>query len=254
MPTANLTASAPSIESGQSSTLTWTTSNAASVTLNGSTVALNGSQTVSPSVTTTYTLRATNTAGTSVSTAVVTVTAPPPPPVPMPTAHLAASAASIEVGQSAMLTWTTSNAASVMLDGSPVASNGSQTVSPGVTTTYTLTATNATGTAVSTAVVMVTAPPPPPPAPAFTFTADIQPVFQSQCIGCHNTNFKTAGVDLSSYQTVQPLVASHDASARLVVATQPGGVMHNYVGPFGTMTAADVIDMIKQWVLSGAPQ
>ena len=253
MPTANLTASAPSIESGQSSTLTWTTSNAASVTLNGSTVALNGSQTVSPSVTTTYTLRATNTVGTSVSTAVVTVTAPPPPPVPMPTAHLAASAASIEVGQSAMLTWTTSNAASVMLDGSPVASNGSQTVSPGVTTTYTLTATNATGTAVSTAVVMVTAPP-PPPAPTFTFTADIQPVFQAQCIGCHNPNFKSGGVDLSSYPSVQPLVASHDASAKLVVATQPGGVMNSLVGPLGTMTAAEVIDMIKQWVLSGAPQ
>jgi len=30
--------------------------------------------------------------------------------------------------------------------------------------------------------------------------------------------------------------------------------MNGYVGPFNGMTPAQVIDMIKQWVLSGAAQ
>jgi len=64
-----------------------------------------------------------------------------------------------------------------------------------------------------------------------------------------------AGVSLSSYQSVLPLVASHDVTATLVVATQPGGAMSvGYVQPFNGMTVAEVVDMIKQWVLSGAPE
>jgi len=74
-PTATFTATPISIFNGQSATLSWTTTDAQTVTINqgiGS-VALNGSQTVSPTTTTTYTLTASNAAGNVTKTAAVTV-------------------------------------------------------------------------------------------------------------------------------------------------------------------------------------
>jgi peptidoglycan-associated lipoprotein len=82
--TATLAANPPSIQRGQSATLTWSTENATDVTLDGNKVDPNGSQTVSPTSTTTYHLSATGAAGTQEATATVNVAAPPPPP-PTPT-------------------------------------------------------------------------------------------------------------------------------------------------------------------------
>ncbi|HEY6273768.1 MAG TPA: peptidoglycan-associated lipoprotein Pal [Terriglobales bacterium] len=83
--TATLTANPASIQSGQSSTLTWSTQNATDVTLDGNKVDVNGSQAVSPGQTTTYHLKATGGGGTQEATATITVTSPPPPPTPTPT-------------------------------------------------------------------------------------------------------------------------------------------------------------------------
>jgi peptidoglycan-associated lipoprotein len=82
-PTASLTANPTTIEKGQSSTLTWQTTNATDVTIDvlGS-VQPNGSQSVTPVDSTTYHLVAKGAGGTQEATARVTVTAPPPPPVP----------------------------------------------------------------------------------------------------------------------------------------------------------------------------
>ncbi len=64
-----------SITSGQSSTLTWVTDNATTVSITTlGNVALSGSQAVSPTVTTAYTLTATNSSGSSTAVATVTVT------------------------------------------------------------------------------------------------------------------------------------------------------------------------------------
>lgn len=74
-PTATFAAAPVSIFNGQSATLSWTTTDAQTVSINqgiGS-VALNGSHTVSPTTTTTYTLTATNAAGNVTKTAAVTV-------------------------------------------------------------------------------------------------------------------------------------------------------------------------------------
>jgi peptidoglycan-associated lipoprotein len=91
---------------------------------------------------------------------------PPPPPPPAPTASIAVSPTSIQAGQSASLTWQTTNATDVSIDGiGAVQPNGSQSVSPGDSTTYHLTAKGAGGTQEATARLTVTpAPPPPPPA------------------------------------------------------------------------------------------
>ena len=99
---------------------------------------------------------------------------PPPPPAPAsPTASLTASPATIDKGQSATLSWQTSNATDVSIDNSvgAVQPNGSQSVSPSDTTTYTLTAKGAGGSQTATATVTVNAPPPPvqaPPPPSLT--------------------------------------------------------------------------------------
>jgi peptidoglycan-associated lipoprotein len=83
-PTASLTASPDTIDKGQSSTLTWQTTNATDVSIDqgvGS-VEANGSKQVSPADSTTYTLTAKGAGGTQTATARVTVNAPPPPPPP----------------------------------------------------------------------------------------------------------------------------------------------------------------------------
>jgi peptidoglycan-associated lipoprotein len=76
--TATLTANPPSIQPGQSSTLTWSTENADNVTLQGTKVDPTGSQSVSPTTSTDYHLVATGPGGTQDATARVTVQQPPP--------------------------------------------------------------------------------------------------------------------------------------------------------------------------------
>jgi peptidoglycan-associated lipoprotein len=86
-PTATLSASPSTIERGQSSTLSWTTTGATNVSIDQGIgdVSTSGSRSVSPSSSTTYTLTAKGEGGTTPATARITVTAPPPPPPPPPT-------------------------------------------------------------------------------------------------------------------------------------------------------------------------
>ncbi|HET7185217.1 MAG TPA: alkaline phosphatase family protein [Terriglobales bacterium] len=86
-PAVHLSASPASITAGQSSVLSWTTTNATSVTIQpgGLSLAASGSITVTPSSSTTYTATATGAGGSATSSIAVTVTsAPPPPPPPAP--------------------------------------------------------------------------------------------------------------------------------------------------------------------------
>jgi len=73
-PTATLAANPDTIQQGQSTTLTWSTTNANSITIAGiGTVQASGSQTVTPDSSTTYTLTATGNGGTQEANARVTV-------------------------------------------------------------------------------------------------------------------------------------------------------------------------------------
>lgn len=84
-PTASLTANPNTIEKGQSTTLSWQTTNATDTSIDGiGAVQASGSQSVTPADSTTYTLTAKGAGGTQQATARVTVTAPPPPPPPPP--------------------------------------------------------------------------------------------------------------------------------------------------------------------------
>jgi peptidoglycan-associated lipoprotein len=94
----------------------------------------------------------------------------PPPPPKAPTATLSADPTSIQRGQSSTLTWNTTDATDVTLDGNKVDPSGTQQVSPTQTTTYHLVAKGAGGTQEATAQVTVSAPPTPTPTPAPTAT------------------------------------------------------------------------------------
>jgi len=137
-----------SIAPGQSSTLSWTTTGATSVTISPTvgSVTLNGSTTVTPQQTTTYTLTATSQDGRTVSAPVTVVVAPANIPQIL---TFVANPQTIDAGQSSQLCWQVSGATSIQIDpgvGSNLNANDCATVKPSVTTTYTLTATNAQGT------------------------------------------------------------------------------------------------------------
>jgi peptidoglycan-associated lipoprotein len=92
---------------------------------------------------------------------------PPPPPPPSPTASISVSPDTIQPGQSATLSWQTSNATDVSIDGiGAVQASGSQSVSPSDSTTYHLVAKGSGGTQEATTRLTVTQPPPPPQAAA----------------------------------------------------------------------------------------
>jgi len=93
---------------------------------------------------------------------------PTPPPAPTaPTASLSADPNTINQGQSTTLTWQTTNATDVSIDGiGSVNPSGSRSVAPTDSTTYHLVAKGPGGTQDATARVTVNpapAPPPPPP-------------------------------------------------------------------------------------------
>jgi peptidoglycan-associated lipoprotein len=95
--------------------------------------------------------------------------APPPPPPPpaatAPTASLSANPNTLDPGQATTLTWQTTNAADVSIDGiGPVNPSGSRQVTPIESITYHLIAKGSGGTQDATARVTVNAAPAPPPA------------------------------------------------------------------------------------------
>jgi hypothetical protein len=161
-PTATLSANPGTITAGQqSSTLTFTSTNATTGSIDNGVgpVGINSHVSVSPTVTTTYTYTATGAGGSATAQATVIVNPPPPPP----TVTLSVSPAAIVAGQKVTLTWTSGNATSVVIDNNvgavrPV-SGGSITLpasqSPTQTTTYTATATGDGQQATATATVTV---------------------------------------------------------------------------------------------------
>jgi hypothetical protein len=149
-------ASPRSIQPGQQSTLSWTTTGAATVSISGvGAVTPNGSTTVSPAQTTTYTLSATSSDGKTVSAPItVTVASGTVPQVVV----FAATPSTIDAGGSTKLCWQVNGATSISIQpgiGSNLNANDCATVSPTASTTYTLTATNATGQIQANATVNV---------------------------------------------------------------------------------------------------
>ena len=108
---------------------------------------------------------------------------PPPPAPPSPTASISVSPDTIQKGQSATLSWQTSNATDVSIDGiGAVQASGSQSVSPADSTTYHLVAKGAGGSQEATTRLTVTqpvaeAPPPPSPSEEDLFGQNVKDVY-----------------------------------------------------------------------------
>ena len=135
-----------SIQPGQQSTLSWSTTGATQVSISGvGAVTPNGSTTVSPAQTTTYTLSATGSDGKTVTAPItVTVASGSIPQVVV----FVATPQNIDAGSSTKLCWQVTGATNISITpgvGTNLNANDCATVSPTTTTTYTLTATNATG-------------------------------------------------------------------------------------------------------------
>jgi peptidoglycan-associated lipoprotein len=97
--------------------------------------------------------------------------APPPAAMPAPTAQLTATPTVISAGDQVQLTWRTTDATSVSLDGANVPTTGVKTVTPTATTTYRLEAHGDGGSADASATVTVN-PPPAIVVPSNTMTAE----------------------------------------------------------------------------------
>jgi peptidoglycan-associated lipoprotein len=89
-----------------------------------------------------------------------TETAPPPATAPAPTAQISATPSSISAGDQVVLTWRTTDATSVSIEGiGDVPTSGVKSVTPTASTSYHLVARGEGGSADATARVTVNAPP-----------------------------------------------------------------------------------------------
>ena len=150
-----------SIDEGCNAQLSWSIAGATFASIDNGIDGVNvagGSISVSPAVSTTYTLTARNAAGTATASVGLTVV----PAVAKPTiVSFTVSPESVEEGESAELSWTVTDADSAYIDGDVGyvdASGGTYSVSPSVSRTYTLMATNESGSATATVSLEVTSP------------------------------------------------------------------------------------------------
>lgn len=160
-PTVTFSASPTTVNAGDTAVLTWTVANATGVSIDNGVgnVSASGSQQVKPQATTTYTLTAVGAGGSTSAKATITVNVPPPPAAP--TIQFTADHSAITSGQTAALSWSSTNATTITIDqgiGAVAVPSGSLAVSPTATTTYTATATGPGGTTKSSVIITVTAP------------------------------------------------------------------------------------------------
>jgi hypothetical protein len=151
----SFTATANPINQNSSTTICWSVTGATTISIDPGIGPVTGTcVSVSPSATTTYTLKATNSSGSSQQQLILTVNTGTVPTI----SSFSASPNSITAGASVTLSWTITGATSVSIDNSLGTQSGtSVSVSPTVTTTYILTATNTFGTNRAAVIVTVTA-------------------------------------------------------------------------------------------------
>jgi hypothetical protein len=148
-PTVSLKSSASSIDSGASTTLSWSSTNASACTASGDwsgTRGLSGSESVAPTTSATYTLSCTGDGGSGSASVTVSVA------VPAPTLSFSAGETNVSSGGSTTLKWTTSHADTCTASGGwtgAKATTGSQQVGPiSASTTFTLSCSGAGGSVV----------------------------------------------------------------------------------------------------------
>jgi hypothetical protein len=82
----------------------------------------------------------------------------------------------------------------------------------------------------------------------FKFAANIQPILQNHCTGCHSGPTPPNGVNLTSFATVQPLALSGQLYG--VIAHLPG---YDPMPKGSGMLSACEIAQVRKWAQAGAP-
>ncbi len=149
-PIVSMQADPPTLQAGESTTLTWDTTYADTCIIDpevGS-VPVDGSTVVLPAKNTTYTLTATGPGGTSTAQTTVYLN---------PTVTLSADQAEIKIGAPVVLTWQSTDATSWVIEPGNIVcgeSSGSIQVFPNETTQYSITATNGGGSTATASVLV----------------------------------------------------------------------------------------------------
>lgn len=109
----------------------------------------------------------------------------------------------------------------------------------------------------------------PPPNTGISFAKDIQPIFSTNCVGCHQGGSAPAGLNLepgSAYKNLANVKASEASLMRVAPGAPDKSYLLNkllgtqsQVGgtgaqmPFrGTSLPQDQINLIQQWITDGA--
>ncbi len=172
VPTVTIAPAPATLTLGQSATLTWSSTSATACTASGAwsgAEGVTGTAQVTPAVAgaNSYALACTGPGGSGSASATVTVLAPA-----APTMTFSASPASLTLGQSATLTWSSTNATACSASGGwsgPEATSGTASVTPASAgqASYALSCSGGGGSVTAMSVVTVSAPVvPAPPAPA----------------------------------------------------------------------------------------
>ena len=142
---------------------------------------------------------------------------PPPPaaaPAPAPTAQLTATPSVVTAGDQVVLSWNTTNAATVSIEGiGDVPSSGVKSVKPTTSTTYRLTARGEGGLADASARVTVNEPPVITPPPAKTvdleseFHANVRDIFFDYDAYDLSADAQAAIAQAVQYLTTHPTVS-----------------------------------------------
>jgi hypothetical protein len=216
----SFTATPSTITTGQSSTLAWSVSAGTNCSIDQSigAVGATGNQTVSPTVTTTYTMTCDGLNGGTGDTATATVTFDTSP-VNANISSFTATPSTITEGQSSTLAWSVSAGTNCSIDQSvgAVSATGNQTVSPTTTTTYTMTCDGLNGGTGDTAPVTLTVNPAPVNANISSFTATPGTITEGQSSTLNwsvatgqncSINQSVGAVALSGSQSVSPIATT----------------------------------------------
>jgi len=237
----SFTATPSTIAAGQSSTLNFSASGATSLVINPGNINVSGqtSLVVNPSATTTYTLTASNSAGSVSSSVGVTVSAVLPPPS---ISSFTATPSNITAGQSSTLSFSVSGATSLIINPGNinVSSQTSLVVTPSVTTTYTLTASNSAGSISSSIGITVT-----PVSSNLSLPAGTKWYWQLQ--GTINTSLSPKVYDIDLYDTSTATISYLKSSGHIVICYFSAGTYEDWRSDAGSFPTSALGNNVDGW-------
>jgi Planctomycete cytochrome C len=81
-----------------------------------------------------------------------------------------------------------------------------------------------------------------------SYSADIQPMMQTYCNGCHGGGSPSAGLNLSDFATVKQTAQSGRLPGSIA-----GDPRYKAMPPSGNLLSSCYVDKINKWVAAGAP-